>query len=147
MNLSQKHQVTFDEYFPDGYDASKLEKPNGKIVDESGYFHIMYIDIRKDGARTRDFPCVQKYSVNDWEKTKRVFETHSIKVTGHNEYAVIHDPIEAKRLKAAKEAAEKKAEEAKKKAEAMRAAKAEKAKAKKGEAEAEVKPEVKEPQK
>ena len=101
MKLSQRHQATFDEYFPDGYDASKLEKPNGTIVDESDYFHIMYIDIRKEGERTRDVPSVQKYSVQDWKKTKPIFEVHAIKaVTGHSEYCIIHDPIEAKAEKA-----------------------------------------------
>ena len=148
MNLSQRHQLTFDEAYPDGYTPKKITMPDGKVIDEGDFFHIMYIDIFKDGERTRDVPCVQKYSVEDWARTKRVFETHSIKVTGHSEYAVIHDPIEAKAERADAEtkakAAEDKSVEAKKKAEAMRAAKAKKAEAKR-EAGAEVKPEVKEP--
>ena len=109
MNLSERHQATFDEYFPDGYDASKLEQSNGQIVDESDYFHIMYIDIRKAGERTRDVPCVQKYSVRDWNKTKPIFEVNGIHVTGHSEYAVLHDPVEAKKIAA--EAVRLKAEE------------------------------------
>lgn len=84
MKLSQRHQSTFDKKFPNGYSVRD---------DEKDYFHIMYIDIKKDGERTRDVPCVQKYSVQDWDKTKKVFEVHNMKaVTGHSEYAVIHDP-------------------------------------------------------
>ena len=118
MNLSQRHQATFDEYFPDGYDASKLVKSNGEVVDESDYFHIMYIDIQPDGARTRDVPCVQKYSVQDWVKTRKIIEGENkmiqadIQVTGHDEYAILHDPIKAEKVEAAKKA---KADEAKRK--------------------------------
>ncbi len=93
MKLSQRHQATFDEYFPDGYDAGKTVLTDGSVIDESDYYHIMYIDIRKDGERTRDVPSVQKYSVQDWKKTKPIFEQHNIKaVTGHSEYCIIHDP-------------------------------------------------------
>lgn len=109
MKLSQSHQTTFDEKFPDGYSTDKVTKRTGEVIDESGYFHIMYIDIRKDGARTRDIPCVQKYSVEDWEKTKRVIEKEGIHVTGHDEYAVIHDPT-AREAKAKPEKAEVKPE-------------------------------------
>ena len=70
MKLSEKHQATFDEYFPDGYDAKNITKNNGEVIDESGYFHIMYIDIREAGKRTRDVPCVQKYSVQDWNRSQ-----------------------------------------------------------------------------
>jgi len=101
MKLSQRHQETFDEAYPEGYDASKIVLTDGSVVDESDIFHIMYIDIVKDGERTRDVPCVQKYSVQDWKKTKPIFEVHAIKaVTGHSEYCIIHDPIEAKAEKA-----------------------------------------------
>ena len=143
MNLSQRHQATFDEYFPDGYDAKAIIKSNGDVINESDYFHIMYIDIRKAGERTRDVPCVQKYSVKDWNKTKGIFEANGIHVTGHSEYAVLHDPVEAKKSAAVKKA---KDEEAKKKAEAVRVAKAKKAEAKR-EAAVKVKPGDKEPQK
>lgn len=84
MNLSDRHQKTFDEAYPKGLVVRD---------DEKGYFHIMFIDIRKDGERTRDVPVFQKYSEQEWRKMKQVFETHNIKaVTGHSEYAVIHDP-------------------------------------------------------
>jgi len=82
----------FDDTYPDGYKPKKVTMPDGKVIDEGDFYHIMYIDIVKDGERTRDVPCVQMYSVKDWEGTKRVFEDHSVKVTGHNEYAIIHDP-------------------------------------------------------
>ena len=92
MNLSKKHQEAFDVRFPDGYSTDVVTKRTGDVVDESGYFHIMYINIFREGKRTRDVPCVQKYSVQDWEKTKDVIEKNGIGVTGHDEYCVIHDP-------------------------------------------------------
>jgi len=97
MKLSKKHQEIFDEYFPDGYSTDKLTIKTGKVIDESGYFHIMYIDIKKDGNWTRGVPCVQKYSVDEWQSTKNIIEGNGnikggIHVTGHDEYAVIHDP-------------------------------------------------------
>ena len=98
MKLSQRHQVAFDEKFPNGYSTDKLTVKTGEVIDESGYFHIMFIDIVKDGKRTRDVPCMQKYSVKEWEATKNIIEGKnkmvqgSIQVTGHDEYAVIHDP-------------------------------------------------------
>ena len=94
MKLSQEHQLVFDEKYPNGYDASALEKANGKVVDESDYFHIMYIKIMKEGKRTRDVPCVQKYSVQDWVKTVKVLEKNGVSVTGYDEFAIIHDPTE-----------------------------------------------------
>jgi hypothetical protein len=108
MKLSQKHQAVFDERYPDGYSLQKVTPRTGESVDESGYFHIMYIDIRKAGKRTRDVPCVQKYSVQDWEKTKKIIEGKGsiqggISVTGHDEYAILHDPTvkaEAREAKA-----------------------------------------------
>ena len=95
MNLSEKHQIVFDEKFPKGYDASKLVKANGDVVDESGVFHIMYIKIMKDGKRTRDVPSVQKYEVRDWEQTVKILEDNGVGVTGYDEFAIIHDPTEA----------------------------------------------------
>ena len=94
MNLSEKHQIVFDEKYPKGYDASAFVKPNGKVVDESGVFHIMYIKIMKDGKRTRDVPCIQKYTVQDWGKTVKVLEDNGVGVTGYDEFAIIHDPTE-----------------------------------------------------
>ncbi len=109
MRLSKRHQETFDEKFPNGYDAKNITKKNGNVVDESEYYHIMYIDIRKDGERTRDVPCMQKYSARDWDNTKKIFEESGIHVTGHSEYAVIHDPT-AREAKAKPEKAEVKPE-------------------------------------
>ena len=93
MNLSKRHQEVFDKAFPEGYSTDKLTKRTGKVEDESGYFHIMYINIFPDGKHGRDVPSIQKYSVEDWEKTKKIFEVHDMAaVTGHDEYCVIHDP-------------------------------------------------------
>jgi len=93
MNLPKRHQEIFDERFPDGYDASKIVKSDGRIADESDVFHIMYIKIIKDGERTRDVPCMVKYSVRDWQNSKAIFDVHSIKaITGYSEYSIIYDP-------------------------------------------------------
>ena len=93
MKLSERHQKIFDETFPDGYDASKIVKLDGRVADENDIFHIMYIKIIQDGERTRDVPCMVKYSVRDWLKTKAIFDVHAIKaITGYSEFAVIHDP-------------------------------------------------------
>ena len=109
MKLSKKHQEIFDEFFPSGYSTNKLTKKTGRIIDESGYFHIMYIDIVKDGNWARGVPCVQKYSIDEWEATKDIIEGKNkrvqgnIHVTGHDEYAIIHDPTvkaEAREAKA-----------------------------------------------
>jgi len=100
MKLSEKHQIVFDEKYPEGYDASNLTKANGNVVDESGDFHIMYIKIMRDGKRTRDVPCVQKYTVQDWNKTIKVLEDNGVSVTGYDEFAIIHDPTEAIKEKA-----------------------------------------------
>ncbi len=92
MKLSERHQKALDEHVE--------AHPKFKAAlsgEEKDYFHIMYIDIKPDGDRTRDVPVFQKYSVQDWGKTKKLFEgkgpiVGSIRVTGHNEYSVIYDP-------------------------------------------------------
>ena len=117
MNLSKKHQEIFDEAFPNGYSTDKLTVKTGKVIDESGYFHIMFIDIVKDGNWTRGVPCVQKYSVDEWIATKDIIEgtnerVHgNIHATGHDEYAIIHDPTaKAREAKATPKKAEVKPE-------------------------------------
>lgn len=84
MNLPKKHQEVFNERYPDGYDVSDKEK---------GYFHVMFINIVKDGEWTRGVPVVQKFTPKEWAEHKRVFEAHSMKaVTGHSEFSILHDP-------------------------------------------------------
>ena len=146
MSLSKVHQELLDSIHPDGYPV-----PDGKVGDpmsEASYYHIMYVDIIKNkGSRSFDVAVFQKYSEKEWKQTLRVFEKHAIKaVTGHNEFAIVYDPIEAKVAAAAKAEKKLKAEadekaKAEKKAEAERVAKA-KAEA---EAKAEVKSEPKKP--
>ena len=105
MNLPKRHQELFDERFPDGYDASKIEKLDGRVADESDVFHIMYVKIIQEGERTRDVPRMVKYSVRDWQKTKAIFEVHKIKaITGYSEYSVIFDPTAKAREAKAKPA-------------------------------------------
>ena len=85
MSLSnKKHQEILDEYYPEGYQVPKGEE---------GYYHVMFVDIHKDGNWTRGVPVIQKYFPVEWGKTKQVIESHSMKaVTGHSEYSVLHDP-------------------------------------------------------
>jgi len=112
MNLPERHQKIFDEAYPDGYDPSAINKSDGRVADESAYFHIMYVDIIQDGEWTRGVPSVQKYPVKDWLKTKAIFDVHAIKaITGHSEYSVIHDPTaKAREAKAKPEEADVKPE-------------------------------------
>ena len=99
--LSVSHQEILDTRYPDGYVV-----PEG----EEGHFHIMFIDIVKDGQRTRDVPVIQKYYPVEWDRMRKAIENPVIGIlqTGHDEYCVLYDPIEAAALKAKKEAAEKK---------------------------------------
>ena len=110
MKLAQNHQVVFDKKFPNGYSLEKKNPRTGDVIDESGYFHIMYIDIYPEGKRTRDVPCVQKYSIKDWENTKKIIEKDGLKVTGHDEYAILHDPTAKGEAKAKPQKAEVKPE-------------------------------------
>jgi hypothetical protein len=119
MKLSEVHQDLMDKYYPEGYVV-----PAG----ESDHFHIMYVDImRNKGGRSFDKPCLQKYMAKEWAQTLKVIENpvYGIKITGHNEYFVLHDPLAEAQAKAQakKELVEAKAAkyaeaQAKKKAEA-----------------------------
>ena len=108
MKLQEKHQKIFDEVYPDGYVIKTITMPNGTVIDESDYFHIMYVDVIKDGEWARGVPVFQKYSVKDWQNTLAILNKHQIKaVTGHSEYSVIHDPTaKAREAKAKPEKAE-----------------------------------------
>jgi len=58
----------------------------------------MFIDIINPGKNPRRAPCIQKYSVQAWENHRNIIEGKNPRVqadihaTGHDEYAVIHDP-------------------------------------------------------
>jgi len=78
MNTSDSHQE-----FKKGYNV-----PEG----EEKFFHILFIDILKDGKRTRDVPVVQKYKGKEWKIIERNIHDRGIAVTGHDEYSVLHDP-------------------------------------------------------
>jgi len=93
MNLTERHQKIFDEAFPDGYDATKIVKTRGDVVDESDSFHIMFVKIVKEGEWSRGVPAIQKYSVRDWQTSKAIFDKHDIRaITGYSEFSIIHDP-------------------------------------------------------
>ncbi len=90
MKISQKHQEILDGVHPDGY-------PTPEGLDGS-CFHIMYVDIVKDGKWKRGVPVFQKYRGSEWLKTKAVIEKFGIEgATGHDEYTVVHDPAEAEK--------------------------------------------------
>jgi hypothetical protein len=82
MNLSQRHQELFNEYFPD-FEVKQREK---------GDFHVMFVDIIPDGKRTRDVPVMQKFNPKEWVSIKKSIEKLGIGITGHDEYSIIHDP-------------------------------------------------------
>ena len=118
MKLSEVHQELMDSIYPEGYVV-----PEG----ESGHFHIMYVDIIGGGKGKIGYraPALQKYWPKEWAQTLKVIENPSfgIKITGHSEYFIIHDPLAEAQAKAQakKELAEAKAKkyaEAKAKAEA-----------------------------
>jgi len=79
----------------------------------------MFVDVLKTkGPRSVDRAVFQKYFPKEWAVMERNIKDLGILVTGHHEYAVIHDPVEyaeaqaeAKRVE--KEKAEAKVNEAK----------------------------------
>ncbi len=96
---------------------------------EADLFHILFVDIVKDGARTRDIPIVHMYTGKEWGAMKRNIDKLGINITGHKEYSVLHDPDEAVK-KAAEAEKQKQIDAAKKKEEAkVKAAEEKKAKA------------------
>ena len=121
---------------------------------EEKYFHILFVDrhVNMKSKTVSEKFSVQKYKPGEWRVIQKHIETPGIgiKVTGHDEFSILHDPIayaeaekarieaeEAAKLKEA-EAAEKKAKAEKKKEEQKVAAakkRAEVAAAKKASAE------------
>jgi hypothetical protein len=91
---NKKHQEILDEYYPKGYVV-----PEG----EEGYYHVMFVDILKDGNWKRGVPVVQKYFPPEWAQMLKIIETHNMKaVTGHSEFSIVHDPTaKAREVKAA----------------------------------------------
>jgi len=81
MKLSKVHQELLDSF--GGYDVRE---------DEKTLYHIMFIDILPTGGRTEDRAIFQKYFPKEWVVMKRAIEKLGIKITGHNEYAILHDP-------------------------------------------------------
>ena len=80
----------------------------------------MYVDIVGGGHNKigRRKPIIQKYFPKEWAQTLKVIEKYGITVTGHNEFSVLHDPIEYAAIKAEEaRVAAKQAEEAKVKSE------------------------------
>ncbi len=118
MKLSEVHQNLL-ETTAKGIYAKGYIVPEG----EEDYFHIMFVDIIKGkGKRATERAVFQKYFPSEWQRMKAVIESpvYTILATGHDEYAIVHDPAEAKKKAEAladKKAAEGKAAEEKKEAE------------------------------
>ena len=82
MNTSNSHQE-----FKKGYNV-----PEG----EEKFFHILF-SIKRINASKKTVSekfSVQKYKPREWNVMKKNIETPGIgiKVTGHDEYSVLHDP-------------------------------------------------------
>ncbi len=106
---------------------------------EADLFHILFVDKHVKGKTIHETCTIQKYNSVEWyhvgpppikkETGMRAnIEKLGIKVTGHDEYSVLHDPGEA--VKKAAEAEKQKAEEAAKKKEDAKVKAAEEKKAK-----------------
>jgi len=94
MKLSTKHQELLDSLYPGGY---KLEKtnPNGGVVDESEYFHILFVKIIPQPGQHENklVPMIQKLTPQDWARSLQLIEKFGVGgVTQQSEFAVIHDP-------------------------------------------------------
>lgn len=124
MKISEVQKKLLDDHYPNGYDV-----PEGEL----GYYHIMFVDIiNNKGGWSHGKAVFQKYFPKEWKAMLKVIEnpSYGMIVTGHNEFAVIHDPVEyAAERKAAEAEKAKKAEAVKKMQEGRkRAAEAKKAK-------------------
>lgn len=95
MKLSTKHQELLDGLHPEGYDVKKLTKKNGNVVDESEYFHILFVKIISQPGQHENklIPMVQKMAVQDWGISLQLIKKFNIGgVTQQDEFSIIHDP-------------------------------------------------------
>ena len=105
-----------ETYYPKGYQIS-----NG----EERYYHVMFVDVLKTkGPRSVDRAVFQKYFPKEWAVMERNIKDLGILVTGHHEYAVIHDPVEYAEAQAEAKRVEKEKAEAIEKARLAKEAKA-----------------------
>ena len=92
MKLSEVHQDLLKST-ANGKHAKGYVVPEG----EEGHFHIMFVDIIGGkgiiGVRKAIF---QKYFPKEWDQSLKAIEKYGITITGHNEFAVLHDPTEVK---------------------------------------------------
>lgn len=97
MKLSTENQELLDGLYPDGYEIKKVKLARRGVIDEAGYYHILFVKIFKTGGRNNKLsPMVQKISVKDWDIMKRQLDKgwKLAAITGYDEYAIIHDPTE-----------------------------------------------------
>jgi hypothetical protein len=74
-----------------------LESVGGYDVrdDERTLVHVMFVDIVKSGGdRSQDRAVFQKYFTREWDVIRKVLENpvYGVKISGHNEFVVLHDP-------------------------------------------------------
>ena len=108
MKLSTKHEELLNGLYPDGY---KLESalPSGEVVDESDYFHILFVKIIPQPGQHENklVPMVQKMTVQDWRTSYALIEKYGIgAITQKSEFAIIHDPTVEVKVEETKEEAE-----------------------------------------
>jgi len=112
MKISEVQKKLLNDYYPDGYDVSE---------GELSHYHIMFVDIiNNKGGRSYDKAVFQKYFPKEWQAILKVVSNPSYGMipTGHNEFVVLHDPVEYAAEKAVEAKAQAEAEA--KKAEAVR---------------------------
>ena len=74
-----------------------LESVGGYDVrdDERSLVHVMFVDIIKSGGgRTQDRAYFQKYFTREWDVMRKTMENpvYGVKISGHDEFVVLHDP-------------------------------------------------------
>ena len=88
MKLSEVHKELLSNMYPNGYVV-----PGG----EEKHYHVMFVDIlNQKGVRSQDRAMIQKFFPVEWDRIQRAIEKEGIGITGHNEFAVIHDPRQVK---------------------------------------------------
>jgi len=93
--LSQENQELLDLIYPDGYKLETIDPNTGKVIDESGSYHILFVKIfPTKGKHNKTVPMVQKMNPKDWQQLKRQIDRgwKLGALTGYDEFEIIHDP-------------------------------------------------------
>jgi len=114
--LQELHQEALNEItdregnqiYPDGYPVPDGDPKDPKLLSDASHYHILFIDILPDGKRHRNIPTIQKYQPHEWKAILKIVENpdFGVNATGHDEFSVLHDPIEMAEEQAKKAAKE-----------------------------------------